>query len=83
MSTMSKTLLSLCNIAEEIVKQNNAIDIYEEYWPDLENVDATNLDTEAANMSTLLQLTPPSSAGQHHAAQSVSWHPDGSHKVAH
>ena len=78
-----KTMLGLCAAAEEIVKQNNAIDIYEEYWADVDDVDAADLDTEAANMSTISQLRPPSAAGQHCAVQNVSWHPDGSHKVAH
>ena len=68
-------------MAEEIVKQNNAIDIYEEYWADDNDVDAADLDTEAATMSTISQLRPPFAAGQHCAAHNASWHPDGSHKV--
>jgi len=71
--------VALCATAENIVKQNNAIDIYEEYWADIS--DASSFDTEAASMSTVAQLTAPTAASGHLAAQSVSWHPDGSHKV--
>lgn len=77
-----KSILGLCAVAEEVVKQNNAIDIYEEYWAAFDDIDAACLDTKAGNMSTHLQLKPPSNAAQHHPAQNVSWHPDGSHKVA-
>lgn len=71
--------MALCATAEEIVKQNNAIDIYEEYWADMD--DASNLDTEAASMSTVAQLKDPHGAAGGRGAQNVSWHPDGSHKV--
>ena len=80
--TYIKTIVSLCAIAEEVVKQNNAIDIYEEYWAENGDTDVASLDTEVANMSTILQLKPPSSAKQHHPAHNVSWHPDGSQKVS-
>ncbi len=46
-----KTIVALCATAEEIAKQNNAIDIYEEYWADLD--DASNLNAEAATISTV------------------------------
>ena len=69
----------MCATAEDVIKQNNAIDIYEEYWAEVD--DAAALDTEAASMSTIAQLKDPHAAAGRRGAQNLSWHPDGSHKV--
>ena len=74
-------IVGLCSTAEEIVKQNNALDIYEEYWADIGDANAIDLDTEAVSMSTIARLKPPTGTTRCYAAHNISWHPDGSHKV--
>jgi len=67
--------VALCATAEEVVKENNAIDIYEQYWAG-QDLDES---TEPASVSALTQLRDPSAV--HRGAQYISWHPDGSRKV--
>ena len=61
---------------EELVKANNAIDIYEEYFS------GRNLDysTEKPEARTIAGLTDPSNSKR--GAQYVCWHPDGSSRLA-
>jgi dynein intermediate chain 2 len=68
-------VVALCARAEEVVKENNAIDIYEQYW------EGQDLDfgTEPAAARTLTQLVDPSL--HRRGAQYLAWHPDGSCKV--
>lgn len=75
-----RSVVSMCATAEEIINQNNAIDIYEEYWADLDDISA--LDTEPASMSIITQLKDSHAATARRPVQSVSWHPDGSQKVS-
>lgn len=75
-----RSVVAMCATAKEIINQNNAIDIYEEYWADLDETSA--LDTEPASMSMITQLKDPHAAAARRAVQSVSWHPDGSQKVS-
>ena len=76
-----RSVVSMCATAEEIINLNNAVDIYEEYWADLDDTSA--LDTEPASMSIIMQLKNPHAATARRPVQSVSWHPDGSQKVSH
>lgn len=70
-----RAVVALCASAEEVVKENNAIDIYEQYW----DGEAEEFATEAATAHTLTQLLDPSSSRR--GAQYMSWHPDGSRRV--
>ncbi|KAK9917240.1 hypothetical protein WJX75_002207 [Coccomyxa subellipsoidea] len=71
-----RAVVALCAGAEEVVKENNAIDIYEQYWEG----DDAKYSTEAAAAHTLTQLLDPSPSRR--GAQYLCWHPDGSRKVA-
>lgn len=68
-------MVALCAGAEEVIKENNAIDIYEQYWEG----DDAKYSTEAAAAHTLTQLLDPSPSRR--GAQYLCWHPDGSRKV--
>ncbi|GAB4819199.1 hypothetical protein N2152v2_006245 [Parachlorella kessleri] len=70
-----KTVLKLGNIAEDVIKQNNAIDIYDEYFADLP---AQHL-SEPPSTKTLTVLRDPSRVKR--GAQAISWHPDGSGRL--
>jgi dynein intermediate chain 2 len=70
-----RAVVALCAGAEEVVKENNAIDIYEQYWEG----DDAKYSTEAAAAHTLTQLLDPSPSRR--GAQYLCWHPDGSRKV--
>ncbi len=72
-----RAVVALCAGAEEVVKENNAIDIYEQYWEG----DDAKYSTEAAAAHTLTQLLDPSPSPSRRGAQYLSWHPDGSRKV--
>ncbi|KAK9868043.1 hypothetical protein WJX84_000850 [Apatococcus fuscideae] len=71
-----KAVAALGTSMEELVKANNAIDIYEEYFS------GRNLDysTEKPEARTIAGLTDPSNSKR--GAQYVCWHPDGSSRLA-
>ncbi len=71
-----KAVAALGTSMEELVKANNAIDIYEEYFT------GRNLDysTEKPEAKTIAGLIDPS--GSKRGAQYVCWHPDGSSRLA-
>lgn len=71
-----KAVAALGTSMEELVKANNAIDIYEEYFA------GRNLDysTEKPEARTIAGLMDPS--GSQRGAQYVCWHPDGSSRLA-
>lgn len=69
-------MVALCASAEEVVKENNAIDIYEQYW---EGRTDGEYAMEPAAVHTLTQLLDPSPSRR--GAQYISWHPDRSSKV--
>jgi dynein intermediate chain 2 len=61
---------------EHCIKQNNAIDIYEEYFIEAPEAGAT----EAPNAKSLNVYRDPNIIKR--AASSISWFPDSGHKVA-
>ena len=71
-----KAVAALGTSMEELVKANNAIDIYEEYFA------GRNLDysTEKPEAKTIAGLMDPT--GSQRGAQYVCWHPDGSSRLA-
>ncbi|BDA50396.1 Dynein intermediate chain 2, axonemal [Coccomyxa sp. Obi] len=71
-----RAVVALCASAEEVIKENNAIDIYEQYWEG----ETEGYATEAAAAHTLTQLLDPSRSRR--GAQYICWHPDGSRRVA-
>lgn len=70
-----RAVVALCATAEEVIKENNAIDIYEQYWEG----ETEGYATEAAAVHTLTQLLDPSPSRR--GAQYICWHPDGSKRV--
>jgi dynein intermediate chain 2 len=63
---------------EELIKQNNAIDIYEEYFQG-SNVDHSS---ETPYAKTLTVFRDPAQDQVRRSASYISWHPDGSRKLA-
>ena len=70
-----RAVVAMCASAEEVIKENNAIDIYEQYWEG----ETEGYATEAASPHTLTQLLDPSPSRR--GAQYICWHPDGSRRV--
>lgn len=66
-----KSVAALGAIAEEVVKTNNAIDIYEDYFAGRQ----LEQNTEAPYAKTLTVLRDPSASKRE--AQYLCWHPDG------
>jgi dynein intermediate chain 2 len=61
---------------EHCIKQNNAIDIYEEYFaPGAESLSATSAYAKSVNV-----FRDPNPVAR--PASSVSWYPDDGHKIA-
>eukprot|EP00056_Hartaetosiga_gracilis_P004200 m.72507 g.72507 ORF g.72507 m.72507 type:complete len:579 (+) comp11741_c0_seq1:115-1851(+) len=69
-------ILSLAETMETFIMQNNAIDIYEEYFP--EESESASLDAPSAQMLNVFRdpNDPPRSIS------SLSWYPDGGRKLA-
>jgi len=61
---------------EHCIKQNNAIDIYEEYFAEVE-VDTTG---EPPSAKTINVFRDPNDMNR--TATSLSWYPDGTQKLA-
>ncbi|KAL3145226.1 Dynein, 70 kDa intermediate chain, flagellar outer arm [Trebouxia sp. C0010 RCD-2024] len=71
-----KSVTALGAVIEDLVKANNAVDIYEEYFAGK----VLEQSTEAPSAKTLAVLRDPCKGKR--GAQYLSWHPDGSRKVA-
>ncbi|XP_068833628.1 dynein axonemal intermediate chain 2 [Capricornis sumatraensis] len=70
-------VLQLGSIMEHCIKQNNAIDIYQEYFDDEDAVEVTD---EAPSAKTINVFRDPQEIKR--PATHVSWHPDGNRKLA-
>ncbi|XP_026312558.1 dynein intermediate chain 2, axonemal [Piliocolobus tephrosceles] len=70
-------IMQLGSIMEHCIKQNNAIDIYEEYFNDEEAVEVME---EAPSAKTINVFRDPQEIKR--AATHLSWHPDGNRKLA-
>nr|XP_048302125.1 dynein axonemal intermediate chain 2 isoform X2 [Myodes glareolus] len=70
-------VMQLGSIMEHCIKQNNAIDIYEEYFDDEEGVEVTE---EAPSAKTINVFRDPQEIKR--TATHLSWHPDGNKKLA-
>ncbi|XP_047403737.1 dynein axonemal intermediate chain 2 isoform X2 [Sciurus carolinensis] len=70
-------IMQLGSIMEHCIKQNNAIDIYQEYFDDEEEVEVTE---EAPSAKTINVFRDPQDIKR--TATHVSWHPDGNRKLA-
>eukprot|EP00887_Chlorella_sp_A99_P007769 scaffold20.g7769.t1 len=71
-----KCVARLGGVVEELIKQNNAIDIYQEYFEDLPPQHLS----EPPSCKTVTVLRDPSR--HRRGAQALSWHPDGSARLA-
>ncbi|XP_058559687.1 dynein axonemal intermediate chain 2 isoform X1 [Neofelis nebulosa] len=70
-------ITQLGSIMEHCIKQNNAIDIYQEYFDDEDAVEVTD---EAPSAKTINVLRDPQVIKR--SATHLSWHPDGNRKLA-
>ncbi|XP_077019839.1 dynein axonemal intermediate chain 2 [Tamandua tetradactyla] len=70
-------IMQLGSIMEHCLKQNNAIDIYEEYFDDEDAVEVTE---EAPSAKTINVFRDPQDIKR--AATHLSWHPDDNRKLA-
>ncbi len=70
-----KTVLRLGGVIEDLVRQNNALDIYTDYFADV-----APLILEAPGVSTLAALRHPMAVQR--AVQALSWSLDGSGRIA-
>uniref|UniRef100_A0ABI8ABA9 Dynein axonemal intermediate chain 2 n=1 Tax=Felis catus TaxID=9685 RepID=A0ABI8ABA9_FELCA len=70
-------ITQLGSIMEHCIKQNNAIDIYQEYFDDEDAVEVTD---EAPSAKTINVLRDPQEIKR--SATHLSWHPDGNRKLA-
>ncbi|TPX68025.1 hypothetical protein SpCBS45565_g03401 [Spizellomyces sp. 'palustris'] len=71
-----RAVQSMGNSMEHCIKQNNAIDIYEEYFAD--GPDAISVETPSAKSLNVYRDPNPLKR----AATYVSWYPDDGHKIA-
>ncbi|XP_018423722.1 PREDICTED: dynein intermediate chain 2, axonemal [Nanorana parkeri] len=71
------TITQLGSVMEHCIKQNNAINIYEEYFEEEEEVEGMD---EAPSAKTINVFRDPSEIKR--AATHLSWHPDGGRKLA-
>nr|XP_008511391.1 PREDICTED: dynein intermediate chain 2, axonemal isoform X2 [Equus przewalskii] len=70
-------ITQLGSIMEHCIKQNNAIDIYQEYFDDEDPVEVTE---EAPSAKTINVFRDPQEIKR--PATHLSWHPDGNRKLA-
>ncbi|XP_062381957.1 dynein axonemal intermediate chain 2 [Sardina pilchardus] len=71
------TIMHLGSLMEHCIQQNNAIDIYEEYFHDEEVVEEAEEQPSAKTINVFRDPNPVK-----RTATSLSWHPDGSRKLA-
>eukprot|EP01006_Ploeotia_vitrea_P046809 TRINITY_DN67063_c2_g1_i1.p1 TRINITY_DN67063_c2_g1~~TRINITY_DN67063_c2_g1_i1.p1 ORF type:complete len:579 (-),score=300.96 TRINITY_DN67063_c2_g1_i1:51-1787(-) len=72
----SNAVRRLSHVAEFSIEQNNAIDMYEEYFAE----DDFEINSEAPTARTISVFRDPNKIKR--AASKLSWHPDGSVKLA-
>eukprot|EP00158_Paraphelidium_tribonemae_P004535 Partr_v1_DN26809_c0_g1_i1_m40168 putative Dynein, axonemal, intermediate chain 2 len=72
-----RVVKSLCDTVQTYIQQNNAVDIYEEYFTGI-GEDAITIDTPSSR--TLNVFRDPNSVKR--PASFLSWHPDGGKKLA-
>eukprot|EP00002_Diphylleia_rotans_P016056 TRINITY_DN311_c0_g1_i3.p1 TRINITY_DN311_c0_g1~~TRINITY_DN311_c0_g1_i3.p1 ORF type:complete len:496 (+),score=87.81 TRINITY_DN311_c0_g1_i3:405-1892(+) len=72
----ARSVKALGVVVEDVIQQNNALDIYEEYF----SGEPINFSSEPPSVKTLTCLRDPSPLRR--TASSISWHPDGSRKLA-
>jgi dynein intermediate chain 2 len=70
-----RTVLRLSEVVEQLIRQNNALDIYTDYFADV-----TPLILEPPGVSTLSALRHPMAVQR--AVQALSWSLDGSGRIA-
>lgn len=70
-----RTVLKLGAIVEELVKQNNALDIYQNYFADV-----VSPSVEPPGVMTLAVLRHP--LGLEHSVEAISWRPNGAGHLA-
>eukprot|EP00074_Homo_sapiens_P110088 XP_024306649.1 dynein intermediate chain 2, axonemal isoform X4 [Homo sapiens] len=70
-------IMQLGSIMEHCIKQNNAIDIYEEYFNDEEAMEVMEEDPSAKTINVFRDPQEIKRAATH-----LSWHPDGNRKLA-
>lgn len=70
-----RTVCNLGSAVEDLIKQNNAIDIYEQYFEGM----CTDHSTEAPSAKTVALFKDPTPMGR--GATYINWHPDGLSKV--
>nr|XP_023960407.1 dynein axonemal intermediate chain 2 isoform X2 [Chrysemys picta bellii] len=71
------TIIQLGSLMEHCIKQNNAINIYEEYFDEEETADVAD---EPPSAKTINVFRDPNVIKR--TATHLSWHPDGSKKLA-
>ncbi|XP_071770928.2 dynein axonemal intermediate chain 2-like [Centroberyx gerrardi] len=71
------SVLQLGSIMEHCIKQNNAVDIYQEYFEDEEVVEEAQ---EQPSAKTINVFRDPNEVKR--TVTGLSWHPDGSRKLA-
>jgi dynein intermediate chain 2 len=71
-----KSIKSLCDFVEHCIKQNNAIDIYEEYFS-VESDDSVIEPTYAKTLNVFKDPNPTK-----RSASFISWYPDNGKKIA-
>jgi len=72
-----RVILELSEICEDVIRQNNAIDIYEEYFEDADDVDQKDA---APRARTINLLRDPNQVTR--SAVYNCWHPDSAEKLA-
>ncbi|NWV43220.1 DNAI2 protein, partial [Grantiella picta] len=72
----TRSVQRLGSLMEHYIRQNNAIDIYEEYFPEEEGDD----EEEHPYAKTIIVLRDPNTTKR--MATRLSWHPDGNRAVA-
>ncbi|KAM7384902.1 hypothetical protein PAMA_011998 [Pampus argenteus] len=71
------SILQLGSVMEHCIRQNNAVDIYQEYFVDEEEVEETQ---EPPSAKTINMFRDPNQVKR--TVTCLSWHPDGGRKLA-
>ncbi|TDG95893.1 hypothetical protein EPR50_G00244200 [Perca flavescens] len=71
------SLLALGGLMEHCIRQNNAVDIYQEYFEDEDEVEESQ---EPPSAKTINVFRDPNEVKR--TVSSLSWHPDGGRKLA-
>jgi dynein intermediate chain 2 len=73
-----QTIVRLGEVMEHCIKQNNAVDIYEEYFEGLPNI----VSNDPPSAKTINVFRDPNEVNFKRNISSISWHPDGARKIA-